>query len=204
MKRLYYVADPMCSWCWGFHPVLMQVKTALPPDTPLVYVMGGLAPDSDEPMSEEARAYVQSAWREVAARTGASFNWDFWEQCEPRRSTYPACRAFYAAQGQREEAGVLMLEAIQRAYYQEARNPSNARTLTALAGEIGLATDRFAVDLFSETIEQKLQDGFDVRRHMHANQFPSLVVRNGNIATFVVRGYDDAEIVLERLRDALR
>ncbi|MCH7478788.1 MAG: DsbA family protein, partial [SAR324 cluster bacterium] len=22
---LYYFGDPMCSWCWGFKPVLEQV-----------------------------------------------------------------------------------------------------------------------------------------------------------------------------------
>ena len=30
MKTLYYVADPMCSWCWGFQPVLEKVKEAVP------------------------------------------------------------------------------------------------------------------------------------------------------------------------------
>ena len=23
--EIIYVGDPMCSWCWGFHPVLMAV-----------------------------------------------------------------------------------------------------------------------------------------------------------------------------------
>ena len=35
-----------------------------------------------------------------------------------------------------------MFEAIQRAYYQEARNPSDIVVLIALAGEIGLDTQR--------------------------------------------------------------
>ena len=105
MSTLYYVADPMCSWCWGFAPVLEQVVGELPSGVDIQYVMGGLARDSDEPMSQEVRAYVQNAWREVSVTTGARFNWDFWDRCQPRRSTYPACRAALAGglQGALEE-----------------------------------------------------------------------------------------------------
>lgn len=200
-QTLYYVADPMCSWCWGFHPVLEKVKEVLPEGISPVYVMGGLARDSDEPMPEEVRAYVQNAWRDVTVRTGASFNHDFWEKCEPRRSTYPSCRAFYAAQEQ--EAGVMMFEAIQRAYYQEAQNPSDVETLIALADKNGLDADQFATDLASPQIEQMMQNGFNVRRSMNANQFPSLVVREGETVVFVTKGYNDAELVLAQLRLAL-
>ena len=96
-----------------------------------------------------------------------------------------------------------MFEAVQRAYYQEARNPSDGQTLVALAGEIGIDTDRFASDLASPEIEQQMQDGFNIRRPMNANQFPSLVVREGDDVVFVTRGYDDAESVLAQLRSAL-
>ncbi len=202
MKTIYYVADPMCSWCWGFHPVLKKVKDAVPDDLSPIYVMGGLARDTDEPMPDAVRAHIQHAWREVATRTGAHFNWDFWKMCKPRRCTYPSCRAFYAAQKQR--AGTAMYEAIQRAYYQEARNPSDVEILVALAGEIGLDTDLFACDLSSPEIEQQMQDGFNLRRLMNANQFPSLVVRDEASVIFVARGYADAETVLARLHAALR
>jgi putative protein-disulfide isomerase len=200
---LYYVADPMCSWCWGFQANLMQIKEALPSELPLVYVMGGLARDSAEPMPEDVKAYVKNAWRQVTAETGASFNWDFWKVCEPRRSTYPSCRAFYAAQAQGEESGVLMFEAIQRAYYQEARNPSDLDTLVAVADEIGLDVDRFVLDLKSGAIEKAMQEGFQLRRELQANEFPSLVFRKGERVDFLVRGYDAVEVVLDRLEMAL-
>ena len=97
-----------------------------------------------------------------------------------------------------------MYEAIQRAYYQEARNPSDVEVLVALAGEIGLDADRFACDLSSPEIEQQMQDGFNLRRLMNANQFPSLVVRDESSVIFVARGYADAETVLARLHATLR
>ncbi|RME33176.1 MAG: DsbA family protein, partial [Gammaproteobacteria bacterium] len=144
---IYYVLDPMCSWCWGFNPALEMLLEALPPGEKVRYVMGGLAPDSTEPMPAQTREYVREQWRLVSARTGAHFNWDFWERCRPRRSTWPACRAVIAAglQGERNVPG--MIRAIQEAYYLQARNPSEREVLIELAGEIGLDPHRFALDL---------------------------------------------------------
>ncbi|MBE8572891.1 DsbA family protein, partial [Vibrio sp. OPT46] len=28
--KLYYVHDPMCSWCWGYKPTLDKLKQQLP------------------------------------------------------------------------------------------------------------------------------------------------------------------------------
>ena len=197
MTELIYVADPMCSWCWGFQPVLEKVLNVAG-DIPVQYVMGGLARDSDEPMSEENRHYIQGQWNLVTETTGANFNWDFWEACEPRRSTYPACRAVIAAGLQGRTRA--MFEAIQRAYYQEARNPSDASTLVKIAGEIGLNRECFASDIASESVEGALLDGFNIRRSINANQFPSLIARSlADELTWLTKGYVDSSEVLGRL-----
>mgnify|MGYP000853319151 FL=1 len=47
-RTLYYVHDPMCSWCWAFVPTWEQIQRELPNDIEVVYLLGGLAPDSDE------------------------------------------------------------------------------------------------------------------------------------------------------------
>ena len=141
VTKLYYVADPMCSWCWGFAPVLATLRTVLPPTLKVHYIMGGLAPDSNEPMPATVRSYVRNAWRQVEKQTGASFNWDYWEKCRPRRSTYPACRAVLAAAQQ--GAGEAMFNAIQQAYYLAAQNPSDLETLYHLAAQLDLDVKRF-------------------------------------------------------------
>ena len=200
---LYYVAYPMCSWCWGFHPVLMKVVDALPSDIKLRYVMGGLAKDSDDPMPAETQEYVQINWRQVMQETGAEFNWEFWANCQPRRSTYPACRAVIAAGSQREASIPEMFHRIQRAYYQEARNPSDSETLIALAEEIGLDKSRFERDLRSPEIEDQLQEDFSLRRSLGVREFPSLVIGNESNRSCLVRGYADSETTLSRLEEYL-
>ncbi|MBT5873394.1 MAG: DsbA family protein [Candidatus Latescibacteria bacterium] len=193
----------MCSWCWGFQKTLEQASEMLPGDIPIRYVMGGLAKDSDEPMPEETKTYIQGQWRAVTDRTGAEFNWDFWERCEPRRSTYPSCRAVIAAGEQFPESGGLMYHRIQRAYYLEGRNPSDMETLVDLAEDIGLDKDVFTSDMASPQIEKGLQADFALRRSLAANQFPSLVFEHRDDIIWLASGYDDPEPVLDMLSAAL-
>ena len=199
-STLYYVADPMCSWCWGFSQVLEKVEENLPDQVDLRYVMGGLAPDSDEPMPPEMQERIQRAWQAVAARTGAEFNRDFWIQCQPRRSTYPACRAVLAAELQ--DAGRRMFCAVQRAYYLEARNPSDVETLVELAGELSLDQDAFARDIASPQIEARLQEDLAQCRALRVSGFPSLVLESDGTHVWIAHGCEDLETVLGRLRAA--
>ena len=41
-KRLVYLADPMCSWCYGFSPVIAAIAERFEDRMPLQLVMGGL------------------------------------------------------------------------------------------------------------------------------------------------------------------
>ncbi len=198
---LYYVADPMCSWCWGFAPTIAALHKQESDAFIFRYVMGGLARDSEELMPKETRAYVQSAWREVESRTGARFNWAFWETCQPRRSTYPACRAVLAAAAQNR--GPAIFDRIQSAYYLEARNPSDIDTLVTLAESLDLDTERFAADLHSAAIEEALQADFHLRRKLQARSFPSLILESSGTCSWINRGWEETATVFARLEKAL-
>jgi len=203
-RELAYVADPMCSWCWGFASVLDAVRARLAPDVRLALLLGGLAPDSDEPMPEETRRYVQGAWRAVEARTGARFDWSFWERCAPRRSTWPACRAVLAAARQAADGGWGMFAAVQRAYYARARDPSDRAELVRLAGEQGLDAERFARELDSPEVVARLAADRARAAELGVRGFPTLLLvetgRDGSGPVHrIAAGFAPAAEVLERL-----
>ncbi len=201
---LYYVLDPMCSWCWAFRSEFRSLCQRLPDDIQIRYVMGGLASDSDEPMDPQTRGYVQGAWDAVEARTGAHFNRDFWSRCAPRRSTYPACRTVIAAGKLDGHGAEKMIEAIQHAYYRDARNPSDSSTLIALAVELGLDESRFTQLLTAPETEVALQADLALCRELSVSGFPSLVLEQGEHRTLLLSGYGKADDILKRLADMVR
>ena len=194
---LYHVHDPMCSWCWGYRKTWDQLRNALPDAVTVVNVVGGLAPDTDEPMPREQQKTIAGYWADVAEQTGAEFNFDFWKVCQPRRSTYPACRAVLAAAIQQAEQA--MIDAIQHAYYLRAMNPSDNSTLITLAGELGLDEDQFAADLTSPTIQAVLEENFALRRKIGVYSFPSLVLAQGENFLPIAVDYQDYHTSLDAI-----
>lgn len=179
--KLIYAHDPMCSWCWGFHPSYKKLMANLPSGVEVLRVVGGLAPDSDEPMPESMKQYLSQTWKTIQDRIpGTEFNFDFWTQCEPRRSTYPACRAVVAARFQGVEWDEAMTEAIQRAYYLHAQNPSNNETLIEAAETIGLDRPKFEYDLVSNEVEEIFANDLGLCQQLGIQGFPSLVLLKGD------------------------
>ena len=115
---LFHAHDPMCSWCWGFRSTWLEVKESLNDSVNVRLLLGGLAPDSDDPMPAEMQTMLQGTWQRIAQHIpGTEFNHDFWTKNAPRRSTFPSCRAVIAARRQDEAFEVPMIHAIQQAYY---------------------------------------------------------------------------------------
>ena len=122
LLNLYYVLDPMCSWCWAFRSSWLALLEELPDSVTVRYVLGGLAPDSDEPMPQAQRESIRQIWQSIAQRTGTEFNLDFWTRNTPRRSTYPACRAVIAAASSLVGAIITTPPQIEERYNQNMQN----------------------------------------------------------------------------------
>ena len=198
---LIYVHDPMCSWCWGFTDVYRQLLEQLPEEIGIRRLVGGLAPDSDVPMAEPMQAMLQQTWRRIETVVpGTQFNFEFWNRCVPRRSTYPACRAVIAAREQGEQYDPMMTQAIQQAYYQQARNPSDNETLIELAGEIGLDVDRFTKQLLDPNTHQQLLDEINSARSIGLDSFPSLMLEHDGRYYPVLSNYTNVEPILSQIK----
>src|SRR5690606_27099081 len=73
-KELVYFADPMCSWCYGFAPVVAAIEQHFRGRLPLRLVMGGLRAGQTQPMRDKDRDYVRNEWVRVNAATGQPFD----------------------------------------------------------------------------------------------------------------------------------
>ncbi|MDO9143176.1 DsbA family protein [Rhodoferax sp.] len=203
--ELLYFHDPMCSWCWAFRPVWTDLCNQLPRDLTVRRVVGGLAPDSDEPMSLDMRLKLKGIWQTIQERVpGTRFNFAFWDNCSPRRSTYNACRAVLVAARLSPMHEDRMIHAIQQAYYLEARNPSDIGTLVDLAVEIGLDRTLFATELSGAAVQALLLDEVTFARSAPINGFPSLVLRTPLGPHPLSLDYCDAAPILRQIETTLR
>ncbi|MDQ7000483.1 MAG: DsbA family protein [Mariprofundus sp.] len=203
MSILYYIHDPMCSWCWAFRPVWTAVQAQLPDGLKVKYLLGGLAPDSDAPMPAETRAMIRRHWQMIEHRVpGTLFNHAFWSDCTPRRSTYPACRAVIAARnqlpgnGNNEDAMIL---AIQQAYYLQARNPSDETVLIELAAALALDVDRFRAELNAPVTQAVLNTDMQLNQQLGVQGFPGLVFKDNRGVQHIEIDYNDSDAMVDSI-----
>jgi putative protein-disulfide isomerase len=203
-NHLYYIHDPMCSWCYAFNASWKALQSALPAEVQVIHLLGGLAPDTTEHMPITTQKMIQQAWRQIEKTVpSVSFNNDFWVKNTPLRSTYPACRAVLAARKQGDMHEQKMIQAIQTAYYQNAENPSLAVVLQQCAGEIGLDVNIFTNDLDSSKIAAELQQEIQLARKMEVCSYPSLCLQRGAELFAIQVNYLDHRRMLGEIVDLL-
>ena len=202
---LYYLHDPMCSWCWGYRPVWSVLQDELPENVQVEYVAGGLAADSDVEMPLAQQKMIRRHWQTIEKRLGTVFNYDFWQKNSPRRSTYSACRAVIAAHKQGFQQA--MITAIQHGYYLRALNPSDIDTLILLAKELYKQNenlfniDRFIDDLSASEIDEELSRQINLARSLSQQGFPALVLEVRGVKHAIAVDYLEHQNTLQNIID---
>jgi putative protein-disulfide isomerase len=212
--RLIYVADPMCSWCYGFGPQLADLRKRLG-DTlgapvPVTLVTGGLRPGQREPLAPEKRDEILHHWHAVAERSGMPF--DQSPEVAMRREgfvydTEPACRTVVMARehwGEDDERVLAVFHAIQRAFYAEGRDTTRTDVLreVALAHDIDAAHFDAAFD--TEALRNETREDFRLSRRWGINGFPSLLAEHGGTLYQIGRGYAPSVALYARAVEVLQ
>ena len=91
--HLLYIFDPMCSWCYGFAPVIEAIAEHFGDRLPVKLMVGGLRAGNTVAMTAKDRDYIRGAWTRVGAASGQPFDFAFFDREHFVYDTEPACRA---------------------------------------------------------------------------------------------------------------
>ena len=198
-KEIIAVLDPMCSWCWGFEPVLNELREYLPSNTKLSICMGGLRSKGDQAWTPEFKSFLGESWMKVQNHTQQPFNLSFLKKENFEYDTEPACRAVVCVREMDETKVFKFMYTLQKAFYQEAQDISSTEVLVKLVLESGLNKELFLELFFSEKMKElTLADKYKARS-MGANSFPSLVFIDEEGHLYVLKGYKPCKEILKHL-----
>jgi len=199
-KTLLYIADPMCSWCWGFMPVIEKMRNEYNGQLKLELLMGGLRPGTKNPMHSAQRQEILHHWEAVNRMTGQPFRF---EGALPEGFTYdtePASRGVVTASLINPESVFPFFKAVQSAFYAEQQNVTDSVVLAELAGSAGLDMQHFMRIFESELARNLTLEHFHRSRRLGASGFPTVImVEDGAGYRFLTRGYSP----FQRLRPTL-
>jgi putative protein-disulfide isomerase len=213
MARLIYIADPMCSWCYGFGPELSGLLDALP-GTAVEIVVGGLRAYNTQVMDQALKTTLLSHWRHVEQASGLPFSESGLARAGFIYDTEPACRAVVAARMLRLElspsAPLNAFHAIQRAFYAQGLDVTRGDVLAEMAstavaesgGQIDAAAFR-AVWAAEET-KAATRNDFAQAQRWGVSGFPTLILEREQALNLVTSGYTSTAVMLERIRPMLQ
>ncbi len=201
LPELIYVADPLCSWCWGFAPSLRKLRLRYPDHFRYALIVGGLRTGTSAVrLDDQVRDYLAGAWREVQHRSGQPFNHDFLRTADFVYDTEPACRAVVAARLVAPELVFDYNEALQDAFYHRSLDPTAKATFLTIARELRLRVDEFEIALDSVDVERETRADFGKARSLGVHGFPSVVIRTEDSSQILVRGWLPPEAFQDQLR----
>jgi putative protein-disulfide isomerase len=187
-KILWYIADPMCSWCWGFAPIIKSIRLNYSEQLKVEPVMGGLR-SGKLAIASEQRAEILNHWKAVNEMTGQPFSF---EGAMPEGFIYdtePSCRGVVAMALINPSLVFSLLESIQFSFYVEQKDVTNPRVLAELAGKIGVDMNLYLQVFESDDAKKKVSIHFNKVRQWGVNSFPTIAVQNATGYSILNKGY---------------
>jgi putative protein-disulfide isomerase len=199
--HLVYFVDPMCSWCWGFSPVIEAIEKDPALDLPIRLVMGGLRPGTTEPMTDQAKAEIKSHWGHVHEASGQPFDQAFFARERFVYDTDPSARAVVIMRRTGTPQALAGLRRIQAAFYAENRDVTQLDELAAIAVELGFSEAEFRAAMQSDEARRETWEDYALSQATGVRGFPTLIAGTGGDAPYamVTHGFQPMNDVLPML-----
>lgn len=199
-KELIYVADPMCSWCWGFSPVIEQVAAFVRSAAAVRVLPGGLRIGTRMPLSAHEADEIMQHWREVARRTHQAFDFSRPLDTEFVYDTEPPCRALSLMIRQRPACGLDYLRSLQQAFYVGRRDIKDPEVLADYAQTFGLVRETFIVQLDQAPAREAFAEDLSFVRRCGIEGYPAVLLRSDQRIQRLTVGYQPFESLEPHLR----
>jgi putative protein-disulfide isomerase len=205
MTKLIYIADPMCSWCYGFGPELATLRNGVP-ELRLEVVLGGLRAYNKELMDEALKTTLLSHWEKVENISGLPFSKDAFSHKDFIYDTEPACRAVVTARMLAPEIAFDVFQAIQHGFYAEGLDTTKGDVLVKISVDvlnkagINISAQDFLATWSSEDAITTTNNDFLQTQRWGVTGFPTLVFERVGELYLVTSGFAKTEVLVERLQ----
>lgn len=195
--KMFYFTDPMCSWCYGFSPVVKKLKENYP-EIDLQITSGGFSPYSQQIVDREYKEFLAFHWRNVNQRSGQFFDHSMKFISDSfRYDTEPSSRALSVMQELLPKKDFDYLSLMQKAFYVDGKDITDDKVLAVLAEELGIEKNSFLERFHSEEMKQKTNQGFQFSRQLGVQGFPTLLTLENGTVKVITRGFQNYDSLKE-------
>jgi putative protein-disulfide isomerase len=188
-REILIIVDPMCSWCWGFSPVVRALDESYSDRFPIYPIVGGLRPLTSDPMNDRAKEEIKQHWKNVNEVSGQPFDFSFFDRSSFIYDTEPACRALVTVRFLKPKCSLNFLEILHQAFYAENRDITDAKVLTSLAVAVGVEQSDFKEFFPTRKMIYLTASDFFRSQSMGVSGFPTIILRANEKLSLLSAGY---------------
>lgn len=199
--HLIYFADPMCSWCYGFSPVVGRIRREFGRALPIRLVMGGLRPGTEEPMTDKAKTEIAGHWRHVTEASGQPFDPAVLQRPGFVYDTDPAARAVVWMRRHDADKALALLADLHIAFYAQNRDITDPDILAEHVTRLMEDGEAFRREFDSEELKHETWADYGVSQRAGVTGFPTMVAGPDSEGVYGVvnRGFAPGDDVLAAL-----
>ncbi len=200
MKKLIYVGDPMCSWCYGFAPVISHIHKNYSDKLEMSLMVGGLYTGGQTYQDEQRIAFLQKTWKQISELSGQVFDFSMLEKKGWLYDTELSCRAVVAVRRLSPESCFGFFHEVQKNFYAMGMDSQSEETFVKAVVSVGLNRDDFLAELRKpDCIEETLQD-FQLTRQMGVSGYPTVLLNDDNGWALLTAGYQELKAIETQLQ----
>ncbi|MFC2125528.1 DsbA family protein [Bacteroidota bacterium] len=182
--RFIYVFDPLCSWCYGFHPTVRKIYEENSDSCEIEVLCGGNFIGEEKMPVKNRSLKIQRAYEGVGRITGAEFSRYFFDNIIHNHQyimdSEPSCIAFYVMKTILPEKALSISYSLQQCFYIEGRRLDKQATFTALARKYGISKQDFLDKFLDSKYKELTFQEFDRVKEIDVHGYPSFfLLKNG-------------------------
>lgn len=181
-RRLIYVMDPLCSWCWALTPALKDLL------------------DQAMPAAADFSLHVVGGGRRSQKTEGSSGNKSLVGYEGDQYDNESSCRALVVARSLNPDLSWAFAQQMQQAFHCKGVDISKPEALTKIAERVGLDPSLFAEKLNTEEMREATLADFHWIESLGVNGFPALLAEQSGQLSLICNGYQTPEDLAHLLK----
>lgn len=203
---LIYAYDPLCGWCFGFHPIVEKLADRFGEDLNIKVIPGGLAVDENVKPVKEGSPYILSTLPQAEQTMDVEFGENFKLLMEEGSYLYnsePSCRIQNVVNELKPDYALEFAGKLQKTFFIEGRNLNEWETFENLLADSPVDTNTAETLFTSDEIRDKTREQFEWCKKNGATAFPALLLQIDGETGVMSRGYRPYDILESHLHHLL-
>ena len=199
--NMIYIYDALCSWCYGFSPVMLAVYENNRLDFDFEVISGGMILEERVGLVKYMKGFYQS----VEDATGIVFGPGFIHNLEKGDmdfSSEPTAIALSVFKSLKPERAIEFIHQLQNSIFFDGKDPNDIDLYRYLAVNFSIDPDLFESKMTELPFKEAANYDFALARQLQVSSYPAVFIQESDSKFYLIaRGYANYETMELRINN---